>query len=132
MILHSQMCLFQTAFQNKVVLENIKRGLYRSFITPYCYDGQKDRYSRNFRANNKASTGSFFICRGHCTHKAHTLIESFTASLKSSKPLPATTRTIIVSFAITSLVAYLLWELHARRERNVSTVKHKFAGIRFL
>ncbi|KAK0515882.1 hypothetical protein JMJ35_001916 [Cladonia borealis] len=30
-------------------------------------------------------------------------------------------RTIIVSFSIASMVAYVLWKLHARRERNIST-----------
>ena len=35
-------------------------------------------------------------------------------------------RTIIVSFANASLVADVLWKLHTGRERNISTVKHKF------
>lgn len=57
-------------------------------------------------------------------------MESLTASMRSSKPLPARMRIIIVSFAIASLVAYVLWKLHARRERNISTVQHKFSNLK--
>ena len=39
----SIVCLFQTAFQSKGVLGNIKRDLYRNFRMPYCCDGQKDQ-----------------------------------------------------------------------------------------
>ena len=84
--------------------------------------------SRKFRANNKASTDSFFRPHGHCTYKAHTLIELPTAPLSSSNLISNRMRTVIVSFAIAPLVAYVLWKLHARRIRNISTVHHKFSN----
>ena len=36
-------------------------------------------------------------------------------------------RTTIVSFTIASSVAYAFWKLHARRERNISTIPQKFS-----
>ena len=83
--------------------------------------------SRKSGANNKASTDSFFVCRAHCTYKARMPIELLIAPLSSSNLIPTRMRTIIVSFAIAPLVAYILWKLHARRARNISTVQHKFS-----
>ena len=37
-------------------------------------------------------------------------------------------RTFIVSFVIAPLVAYVLWKLHARRARKISTVQNKFSN----
>ena len=50
-----------------------------------------------------------------------------TAPLSSSKLITIKMRTIIVSFAIAPLIAYVLWKLHARRARNIHTVQNKFS-----
>ena len=50
-----------------------------------------------------------------------------TASLSSSNLISTKMQNIIVSFAIAPLVAYVFWELHARRARNITTV-HKFSN----
>ncbi len=55
-------------------------------------------------------------------------IELLTAPLSSSNLIPTKMRLIIVSFAIVLLIAYVLWKLHARRARNVSTIHHKFSN----
>ncbi len=55
-------------------------------------------------------------------------IELLTAPLSPSNPIPAKMRTIIVSFVIAPLGAYVLWKLHARRARNTSTVQHRFSN----
>ena len=54
-------------------------------------------------------------------------IELLTASLNSSAPISTKMRTIIVSFAIAPLVAYVFWKFRARRARNISTVQYKFS-----
>ena len=52
-------------------------------------------------------------------------MELLTAPSSSSSLVTIKMRISIVSFAIAPLVAYVLWELHARRARKVSTVQNK-------
>ena len=84
--------------------------------------------SRKFRSNNEANTNPFFMCPGYCTYKAPIPIELLTAPLSSSNSIPATMRTIIVSFVIAPFGGYLLWKLYARRARNISTVQHRYGN----
>lgn len=119
-------CLNQSAFQDKECLEVsteicIEVGGCLIAVMVTMTDA-----SRKFSVSNKASTESFFICRGHCIYSAHMPIDLLTAPITINMRIFIVSF-VIVSFVIAPLVGCVLWWRHASRARTIPMVQNKFS-----